>query len=221
MKVLLAEDDMNLGRMLSILLKQKNINVTWCQNGREAYEHVYRDGFDVLILDWMMPEMDGLTLCSKLREEEYQGKIIMLTAKDTVADKVRGLSGGADDYLVKPFELEELIARLHALTRRQGVYSNIKLCHGELVLESATNCLFYQGKMVELRPREFKLMEILLRNHGMVLPRELLQERIWGIESDVTDNNLDVQIRMLRKKLQQLSDKEFIKTVRGVGYCVE
>ena len=221
MKVLLAEDDLNLGKMLSILLKQKNINLTWCQNGREAYEHVYRDGYDVLILDWMMPEIDGITLCRRLREEDYQGKILMLTARDTVADKVFGLASGADDYLVKPFELEELVARLQALARRQGVYGSSKLSYGELVLESATNCLFYKNNMVELRPREFKLMELLLRNHGMVLPRELLQERIWGIESDVTDNNLDVQIRMLRKKLQQLTDREFIKTVRGVGYCVE
>lgn len=112
MKILLAEDDINLGKLLSMLLKKQNITVNWVQDGEAAYDAVYADGYDVLVLDWMMPLLSGLDLCKRLREEDYQGKILLLTAKDTLADKVQGLNSGADDYLVKPFELEELVARL-------------------------------------------------------------------------------------------------------------
>ena len=106
MKILLAEDDINLGKLLSMLLKKQNITVNWVQDGEAAYDAVYADGYDVLVLDWMMPLLSGLDLCKRLREEDYQGKILLLTAKDTLADKVEGLNSGADDYLVKPFELE-------------------------------------------------------------------------------------------------------------------
>lgn len=178
-------------------------------------------GYDVLVLDWMMPLLSGLDLCKRLREEDYQGKILLLTAKDTLADKVEGLNSGADDYLVKPFELEELVARLNALCRRQGQYSAEKLRYGAYTLESSTYCLACGERRVELRPREFKLLELLLRNRGQVMPRAVLQDRIWGIDSDVTDNNLDVHIRLLRKKIMELNGEELIKTMRGVGYYVE
>lgn len=222
MKILLAEDDINLGKLLSMLLKKQNITVNWVQDGEAAYDAVYADGYDVLVLDWMMPLLSGLDLCKRLREEDYQGKILLLTAKDTLADKVEGLNSGADDYLVKPFELEELVARLNALCRRQGQYSAEKLCYGAYyTLESSTYCLTYGERRVELRPREFKLLELLLRNCGQVMPRTVLQDRIWGIDSDVTDNNLDVHIRLLRKKIMELNGEELIKTMRGVGYYVE
>lgn len=221
MKILLAEDDINLGKLLSMLLKKQNITVNWVQDGEAAYDAVYADGYDVLVLDWMMPLLSGLDLCKRLRGEDYQGKILLLTAKDTLADKVQGLNSGADDYLVKPFELEELVARLNALCRRQGQYSAEKLRYGSYTLESSTYCLVYGEQRVELRPREFKLLELLLRNSGQVIPRAVLQDRIWGIESDVTDNNLDVHIRLLRKKIMELNGEELIKTMRGVGYYVE
>lgn len=221
MKILLAEDDINLGKLLSMLLKKQNITVNWVQDGEDAYDAVYADGYDVLVLDWMMPLLSGLDLCKRLRGEDYQGKILLLTAKDTLADKVEGLNSGADDYLVKPFELEELVARLNALGRRQGQYSAEKLRYGSYTLESSTYCLAYGEQRVELRPREFKLLELLLRNRGQVMPRAVLQDRIWGIDSDVTDNNLDVNIRLLRKKIMELNGEELIKTMRGVGYYVE
>lgn len=221
MKVLLAEDDLNLGRLLSMLLKKQNIAVTWVQDGEEAYSKVYADGYDVLILDWMMPKLSGVDLCRRLRQEEYQGKILLLTAKDTVADKVQGLNNGADDYLVKPFEMEELVARLYALCRRQGQYSAANLTYGAYTLEESTYCLVCGQKRAELRPREYKLLEMLLRNRGQVMPRAVLQDRIWGIDSEVTENNLDVHIRMLRKKIYELNGEELIKTMRGVGYYVD
>ncbi len=221
MKILLAEDDLNLGKLLTMLLKKQNINTVWAQDGEEAYSKVYADGYDVLVLDWMMPKLSGLELCRRLREEEYQGKILLLTAKDTVADKVQGLNAGADDYLVKPFAMEELVARLHALCRRQAAYNVSNLSYGDYVLEAGTYCLAYGEQRVELRPREYKLLELLLLNKGHVMPRAVLQDRIWGIDSDVTENNLDVHIRLLRKKISSLHNEELIKTLRGVGYYVE
>ena len=122
MKILLAEDDINLGKLLSMLLKKQNITVNWVQDGEAAYDAVYADGYDVLVLDWMMPLLSGLDLCKRLREEDYQGKILLLTAKDTLADKVQGLNSGADDYLVKPFSYMELLSRVKALIRRYKVY---------------------------------------------------------------------------------------------------
>ena len=221
MKILLAEDDINLGKLLSIMLRKRNIAVTWVEDGEAAYEKVYSDGFDVVVLDWMMPHLSGIELCKRLREEEYQGNILLLTAKDAVADKVQGLNAGADDYLVKPFDMEELVARLNALCRRQTQYSSNNLSYGNYVLETGTYCLVYGERRVELRPREYKLLEMLLRNRGQVMPREVLQDRIWGLESNVTENNLDVHIRMLRKKIMELNNEELIKTMRGVGYYVE
>lgn len=221
MKILLAEDDLNLGKLLSVLLRKRNIAVDWVQDGETAYEKIYSDGYDVAVLDWMMPRLSGLDLCKRLREEEYQGKILLLTARDAVADRVQGLNAGADDYLVKPFDIEELTARLHALCRRHDQYVADNLTCGAYTLEAATYCLVYENKRVELRPREYKLLEFLLRNKGQVIPRAVLQNRIWGIDSDVTDNNLDVHIRLLRKKIAQLNNEELIKTMRGVGYYVE
>lgn len=221
MKILLAEDDLNLGKLLSIMLHKRNIAVVWVTDGEAVYEKAYSDGFDVLVLDWMMPRLSGIELCKRLREEEYQGNILLLTAKDSVADKVQGLNAGADDYLVKPFDMEELVARLNALCRRQAQYSGSNLTYGDYVLETGTYCLVYGAKRVELRPREYKLLEMLLRNKGHVMPREVLQDRIWGLESNVTENNLDVHIRMLRKKILELNNEELIKTMRGVGYYVE
>lgn len=221
MKILLAEDDLNLGKLLSVLLRKRNISVAWVMDGETAYEQIYSDGYDVAVLDWMMPRLTGIDLCRRLREEEYQGKILLLTAKDTVADRVQGLNAGADDYLVKPFDIEELVARLYALCRRHDQYVADNLICGGYTLEAATYCLVYENRRVELRPKEYKLLEFLLRNKGRIIPRAVLQDRIWGIDSEVTDNNLDVHIRLLRKKIAQLNNKELIKTMRGVGYYVE
>ncbi len=218
MKILLAEDDQHLGKLLSMLLKNQHIQVHWVTDGKAAYEACYQDGYDVLVLDWMMPELDGVRLCRCLREESYGGKILMLTAKDAVEDRVEGLNSGADDYLVKPFGVEELVARLHALHRRQGIYQGEDVRYGGFWLEQGRYLLHYEEKAVELRPREFKLLELLLRNRNTILPRDVLLERVWGWDSEVSENNLEAHIRLLRKKIKEISDVELIHTVRGVGY---
>lgn len=221
MKVLLAEDDKNLGKLLSVLLRKHNITVDWTEDGQTAYEKCYGDGYDVLILDWMLPQMSGVELCKQLRDEEYAGKILLLTARDTIEDKVQGLNSGADDYMVKPFDVQELVARLNALVRRPGQYMAENLQYGKYVLERGSYSLVYENQKIELRPREFKLLEILLNNKGHIIPREILQERVWGINNDVTENNFDVHIRLLRKKIAALSGENIIHTARGVGYYVE
>ncbi len=221
MKILLAEDDKNLGKMLTLLLRRQNIAVDWAEDGEAAYAKIYADAYDVIVLDWLMPKLSGFDLCRRLREEEYDGKILLLTARDAVEDRVKGLNGGADDYLVKPFDIAELTARLYALVRRGSQYKGERLTCKGYTLELGTYNLVYGDERTELRPREFKLLELLLANSGRVIPRDLLLERIWGLDSDVTENNLDVHIRMLRKKIASLGGPELIRTVRGVGYSVE
>ncbi len=206
MKILLAEDDKNLGKLLTALLRKNRITVDWVENGSEAAARCYRDSYDVLVLDWMMPLMSGIDLCRKLREEEYQGKILMLTARDSVDDRVKGLNSGADDYLVKPFMAEELVARLSALVRKQGVYQTERIEYKGFILDENDYSLSYENKKIELRPREFQLLEVLMRNKGSIIPRDVLQERVWGIDSYVSENNLDVHIRFLRKKITNLCD---------------
>ncbi len=221
MKILLAEDDKNLGRLLSALLKKEGIYVKWVDNGLAAYKECYADGYDVLVLDWMMDGMSGIDLCSTLRGENYQGKIMLLTARDSLDDKVLGLNAGADDYIVKPFEMAEVLARLHALVRRHGEYAPEILNCGGIILNSADYTLSFRDKNVQLRPREYKLMEILLRNAGKIVIRDVLLDRIWGIDNDITDNNLDVQIRSLRRKTDSIGIGSLIQTVRGVGYVAD
>ena len=221
MKILLAEDDKNLGKMLTLLLRRQNIAVDWAEDGEAAYAKIYADAYDVIVLDWLMPKLSGFDLCRRLREEEYDGKILLLTARDAVEDRVKGLNGGADDYLVKPLDIAELTARLYALVRRGSQYKGERLTCKGYTLELGTYNLVYGDERTELRPREFKLLELLLANSGRVIPRDLLLERIWGLDSDVTENNLDVHIRMLRKKIASLGGPELIRTVRGVGYSVE
>lgn len=220
MKILLAEDDYNLGRLLKVLLGKNDINVDWVEDGESAYKKVYAGQYDVLVLDWMMPKLSGLELCQRLREEEYDGKILLLTAKDTVADRVKGLNAGADDYLVKPFDMQELVARLKALNRRHAKYETKNLQCGNFVLNSSLHSLDYGDKYVELSPREYRILELLFRNKGRVLPRDYLQDTIWGLETEVTGNNLDVHVRKLRQKVSALTDEVLIETMRGVGYKV-
>lgn len=220
MHVLLAEDDKHLGDLLSTMLKRENFQVTWVERGDLAYKQVYSDSYDILVLDWMMPGMSGLEICNRLREEEYHGKILLLTARDSVEDKVSGLNSGADDYLVKPFEFAELVARIKALTRRVGNYQQEEIDYGDFKLNRSAETLSNVKGAVQLSPREFKIVDILLRNRKQVIPREVLIERVWGIDGNITTNNLDAHIKLLRKKIAPIATEEIIKTVRGVGYKI-
>ncbi|WP_027410790.1 response regulator transcription factor [Anoxybacteroides tepidamans] len=219
MKLLLAEDDLYLGELIVHMLKKKGVDkIDWVQEGEDAYEYALASFYDVVILDWMMPNGDGVEICKRLRKQGYSGAILMLTAKDAVQDRVEGLEAGADDYLVKPFEIDELMARLKALARRTFMPLQEEIIrYKDFVLNRTSHTLHRGEKEILLTPREFQLFDLLLQNKGRVLPREILLDRIWGYDADVSMKTIDATVKLLRKKL----DEDIIQTVRGVGYKID
>lgn len=223
MNVLLAEDDLQLGELISFMLKKKGgYQVEWVKTGEDAYDYASSVHYDVLVLDWMMPNGDGVDVCRDLRKEGYGGAILMLTAKDAVEDRVVGLDAGADDYLVKPFEIDELLARLRALTRRNYapiVEETVSIQGVELNRNGQT--IQMAGQSIQLSPREFQLLDLLVQNKGQVLTRDVMLDRIWGYDADVTAKTIDATVKLLRKKLDVFSRPDIVQSVRGVGYKVE
>ncbi len=222
MKVLLAEDDKRLGKLIQYMLEQNNISVEWITNGSDIYEYAMYTEYDILVLDWMMPGESGVDACQRLRNDGYEKAVLMLTARDSVEDRVTGLDAGADDYLVKPFEFAELLARLRALGRRstQRIQQDVVKV-GTFTLNRTAKILKKKDQVIQLSPREFQIFDLLAQNIGIVVPREIILDRIWGLESDVSSNNIDSYMKILRKKLEHGDGKTIIKTVRGVGYRLE
>jgi DNA-binding response OmpR family regulator len=221
-KVLLAEDDQRLGKIIKHMLEKEAIQADWVVRGDEVFDYVQASHYDVLILDWMMPGESGLEVCANLRKRDYQGAIIMLTARDTVADKITGFNTGADDYLVKPFEFAELLARLQALTRRSShaIMPDI-LKIGDLRLDRSAKTVSRAGIAIQLTGREFQILDLLAQNRGKVVPRDVIIDRVWGVNAEITSNNLDAYVRLLRKKINERSERPFIQNVRGIGYKLE
>jgi len=222
MRVLLAEDDKRLCQLIKYMLEQNDITVEWITNGSDIYEYANYTEYDILVLDWMMPGESGVDACARLRQDGYERAILMLTARDSVEDRVTGLDAGADDYLVKPFEFAELLARLRALGRRttQKIQQDIVEV-GEFTLNRTAKILKKKDQVIQLSPREFQIFDLLAQNIGIVVPRDILLDRIWGMESDVSSNNIDSYMKILRKKLETGEGQTVIKTVRGVGYRLE
>lgn len=222
MRILLVEDDQRLGKLIKYMLEQEYHQVDWATRGDEALTLASNFVHDILILDWMIPGLPGIDLCRQLRSQEYQRPILMLTAKDSVSDRVAGLDAGADDYLVKPFEFSELFARLRALSRRGEAPLQEELIDlQDLVLNRTTHVLTRGQQQINLTTREFQLLDLLVQNRGQVLPRDVILDRVWGLASEVSDNNLDAYIRLLRKKIHNPGVESIITTVRGIGYKVE
>ncbi|AMV09683.1 UNVERIFIED_ORG: transcriptional regulator [Anoxybacillus amylolyticus] len=219
MKILLAEDDLHLGELIVHLLKKKGIDhIDWVQEGEDAYDYAMAEFYDVVVLDWMLPNGDGVDICSRLRQNGYTGAILMLTAKDAVQDRVTGLEAGADDYLVKPFEIDELVARLKALARRTFVpLQEEKVTFHGFTLNRTSHTLHRGDEEIFLTPREFQLLDLLVQNQGQVVPRETILDRVWGWDADVSMKTIDATIKLLRKKLKD----DVIQTVRGVGYKID
>ena len=219
MKILLAEDDKKLGSYLEKLFAHYGNEVDWIMQGNEIEYYAKNAEYDVLIIDWMLPGTDGIDACANLRADNYQGGIIMLTARAELADKIAGLKCGADDYLTKPFDFEELYARSKAVQRRVGqVYKHDIFSVGSCTFNCSEKTILYSNFVMQLTNREFQLVELLARNAGQIIPHETLLDRVWGIEKDVSRNSLDAYMRLIRKKMYKIGDKKFIHNVRNLGY---
>ncbi|HWR06122.1 response regulator transcription factor [Sporomusa sp.] len=222
MHVLLAEDDTKLGRLIKHMLEKSEIQVDWVVQGDMALDYATYSAYDVVILDWMMPEHTGIYVCEQLRKQGYQGAILMLTAKDALEDRVLGLDTGADDYLVKPFEFAELLARLRALSRRSSAKLQEDVVElGNLMLLRSTRSIRQGDIEVQLTSREFQLLDLLVQNKGHVVPREVILDKIWGLETDISSNNLDAYVRLLRRKINWSDANIVLQNIRGIGYKLE
>lgn len=199
-------------------LRLEGFLVSEAADGSEAIDRLAQAGIDVVVLDQMMPVLDGTGVCRHLREIGDRTPVLMLTARDEVSDRVRGLDAGADDYLVKPFALEELLARIRALLRRTEHGNDDTLELDDLVVNTAGRTVFRGGEMIELTKTEFSLLELLCRNEGIVLTRDQIMERVWGYDATLGSNTLDVYIGYIRRKLEARRRPRLIHTVRGVGY---
>ena len=222
MRILLAEDDKRLSKMLAFLLKKEKYIVDCVYDGQEAMEYAELSDYDIVILDWMMPKKDGISVCRELRQAKKQTAILMLTARDALEDRIEGLDSGADDYLAKPFEFPELLARLRALSRRlnKTLHNDVIECGG-LKLNCQSAVLIFGENQSSLSPRECQIMELFMRNTGQILPREQIMDKVWGYDTEVSSNTLDVTIKTIRKKIGKLGLSECICTVRGIGYKFE
>lgn len=222
MKLLLVEDDLELCKFMGFWLEHKGYSVDICQNGQDAFYYLNMQVYNVVILDRMLPCMNGIQILQLMREQGISTPIIMVTALGTVEDKIDGLDSGADDYLVKPFDLEELFARIRALERRPvQIELNKQLRFSDIVLNLSNRILCKAEKKVELSKKEMDLLEFLIRNKGQTLTRELLLNQIWGLHNAVEDGNLDNYIYFLRRRLKQVGSHVTVKTVRSVGYVLE
>ena len=216
MRLLLVEDDLMIGESVRQGLHQDGFAVDWVQDGRAAELALDNKVYDLLLLDLGLPKKEGLDVLKALRHRANKIPVLILTARDAVADRVKGLDAGADDYLVKPFDLDELAARIRALLRRQSGRADPVIQIGKLTLNQATHEVTFRGKAISLSAREFALLEAFLDRPGAVLSPEQLEEKLYGWGEEVESNTVEVYIHALRKKLGQ----EFIKNVRGVGYRV-
>ena len=221
MRILLAEDDRAINRVIVRRLKWEGYSTDACFDGREALDYLDAVEYDAVILDVMMPGMDGFEVLTRMRERGDKTPVLFLTARDSLADKVEGLDLGADDYLVKPFEFEELMARLRVLIRRKGSsVSNVYSC-ADLAVDSARHRVTRGGTEITLTAREYALLEYLIRNKGLVLSRDQIETNLWSGDYIVGSNVVDVYIRMLRKKIDADYSPKLIQTVRGYGYVLK
>ncbi|MCL4313047.1 MAG: response regulator transcription factor [Actinobacteria bacterium] len=221
MRVLVVDDDPAVRRSLERALKLEGYEVELAEGGRQALNVLMDHSPDAVVLDLMMPEIDGLEVCRRLRAAGDWTPILILTARDAVDDRVSGLDAGADDYLVKPFALAELLARLRALLRRHGEDNSGVLRFADLTLDQASHEVSRAGKPLALTRTEFSLLELFLNNPRQVLTREVILDRVWGYDFQTTSNSLEVYIGYLRRKTEEGGLPRLIHTVRGVGYILK
>ncbi|HML35015.1 MULTISPECIES: two-component system response regulator RppA [Sporomusa] len=221
MRILLVEDESDLQQLLKKRLAQSGYAVDAVADGWEAQDYLAAMQYDLIILDWMLPGLDGISLLAKFRQTDLTTPVLLLTAKDNIEDRVTGLDAGADDYLIKPFAFDELLARIRALMRRPGNVRADTLCVADLTVNFSSRTVTRGEKQISLSSKEFAVLEYLIRNHGIVLSKEKIEEHIWNYDFSGNSNVINVYIRYLRKKIDDDFDLKLIHTVRGAGYVLQ
>lgn len=220
MRLLLAEDERDLNRILTKRLTEEGYGVDSCFDGAEALDYLRAADYDGAILDVMMPKMDGFAVLARLREEGIAAPVLFLTARDAVEDRVHGLDLGASDYLVKPFSMEELLARVRVLVRQGSGVSSSVLAVGDLRMDLAAHTVSRAGRPIALSAREFALLAYFMHNPNIVLSREKIEDHVWNFEYEGGTNVVDVYVRYLRKKIDEGEEHKLLHTVRGSGYVL-
>lgn len=224
-RILIIEDEDNLSNFVSLELQHEGYETKVCENGREGLDTALNEDWDAILLDLMLPELNGLEVCRRLRQSKST-PIIMMTARDSVIDRVSGLDHGADDYVVKPFAIEELLARLRAVLRRvdfendNGTAKQTTVTYRDLTIEKENRVVRRGDEIIELTKREYELLLTLMENINVVLARDVLLKKVWGYESQIETNVVDVYIRYLRNKIDRPGEDSYIQTVRGTGYVM-
>lgn len=221
MKILVVDDEKRLADTIKSILEEEKYIVDVVYDGQDAYDYIISDNYDAVVLDIMLPKLSGIEVVKLLRKENNATPVLLLTAKDQIEDKVEGLDSGADDYLTKPFEIVELLARIRSISRRKGEVINDDLVFKDLVLSKKTQTVSCAEKSVRLGPKEYEILRLLMINQNQIFPKEDLILKVWGFDSDAEDNNVEVYISFLRKKLKYLNSKVSITTARKVGYFLE
>jgi len=222
MRILLVEDELHLAEALTQILKKSNYTVDAVHDGEIGLDNALSNIYDLIILDIMLPKMDGISILKNLRKDGITVPVILLTAKGEISDRVMGLDSGADDYLAKPFATEELLARVRSVSRRKGeIFVDNSLKFGDIELHTLNLKLIIGSKEVKLTLKESELLELLILRKGMVTSKEMIIEKLWGFDSEVEHNHVEVYISFLRKKLTFLQSDMIISTVRGAGYFLE
>lgn len=221
MRILVAEDDLALNQIMVKKLTAEGYAIDPCTNGLDACDYLESAPYDAAVLDIMMPKLDGLEVVKRLRSKGNLTPVIFLTARDTVADRVKGLDIGANDYLVKPFSFDELTARIRAITRTAAGNPTNVYSLADLTLDTETHLVKRAGREIQLTAREYTLLEYLLRNKNKVLSRHKIEDHVWNYDYEGGTNVVDVYITYLRKKLDEEHDVKLIHTVRGIGYCMK
>ena len=221
MKLLIAEDELDLAEALTVFFEKNHITVDAVHNGLDAYEYAVTGEYDAVILDVMMPKMDGIQVLERLRAEGVKTPIMMLTAKGQKSDRITGFNAGADDYLPKPFDPDELLSRVRAILRRSEAYQPTVLAYGDLTLDPGSGVLDCGGKSLRLSGREFQIMELFMRAPRQVFSAERIMEKVWGWDNEAEINVVWVNISNLRKKLRSIGSRVSLRANRGLGYALE
>jgi DNA-binding response OmpR family regulator len=221
MRILVVEDNHRLNQSLTSSLVHEGYSVDSAYDGQEGQDLAEMTQNEVILLDILLPQKDGLEVCRDLRRRRVQTPILLLTARDSVDDRVQGLDCGADDYLVKPFAMRELLARLRALLRRQQPYKQGQLAVGSLVVDPLSHTVEREGRALELTPKEFALLEYLMYHPNQVVTREMIEQHIWNYDFECESNVIDVYVRRLRRKIDDPFTVKLLTTVRGVGYRLQ